>query len=67
MLAEETRYMTLKNNVKHLNHLIALLVITGLVGLRVANASCPDLLNHEFPKLQDITPQNLCMYKNPLY
>ena len=64
MLAKETRYMTLKNNVKHLNHLIARLVITGLVGLRVANASCPDLLNHEFPKLQDDTPQNLCMYKN---
>jgi glutathione peroxidase len=64
MLAEETGYMTLKNNVKHLNHLIARLVITGLVGLRVANASCPDLLNHEFPKLQDDTPQNLCMYKN---
>ena len=32
--------------------------------MRAANSSCPELLNHEFPKLQDDTPQNLCMYKN---
>ena len=64
MLAEELEFMTLKNNVNRLNHLIVLLAIAGLIGLRVANASCPELLNHEFPKLQDDTPQNLCMYKN---
>ena len=61
MLKNGTKFMTLKNNV---NHLIVLLAIAGLIGLRVANASCPELLNHEFPKLQDDTPQNLCMYKN---
>ena len=58
------RSMTLKNEVNHLNHLIVLLAIAGLIGLRFASASCPELLNHEFPKLQDDTPQNLCMYKN---
>ena len=56
--------MTLKNSVNHLNQLIVLLAIAGLIGVRVASASCPELLNHEFPKLQDDTPQNLCMYKN---
>ena len=56
--------MTIKNNGYHLKQLIVLLAIAGLLGVRVANASCPELLNHEFPKLQDDTPQNLCMYKN---
>ena len=56
--------MKLKNRSNYSNHLIVLFAISGLIGLRVANASCPELLNHEFPKLQDDTPQNLCMYKN---
>ena len=56
--------MTLKNNINHLNHLIVLFAISVAISVRVANASCPELLNHEFPKLQDDTPQNLCMYKN---
>ena len=56
--------MTLKYNINHLNRLFVRLAIAGLIGVRVANASCPELLNHEFPKLQDDTPQNLCMYKN---
>ena len=56
--------MKLKNIGFHLKQLIVLLAIAGLIGVRVANASCPELLNHEFPKLQDDTPQNLCMYKN---
>ena len=56
--------MKLMNIVNQLNRLIILLAIAGSMGLRVANSSCPELLNHEFPKLQDDTPQNLCMYKN---
>ena len=56
--------MTLKNNINHLNRLIVLFAISVAISVRVANASCPELLNHEFPKLQDDTPQNLCMYKN---
>ena len=56
--------MTLKNNSNRLYHLIGLLIIAGLIGVRAASASCPELLNHEFPKLQDDTPQNLCMYKD---
>jgi len=56
--------MKLKNKSNYSNHLIVLFAISGLIGLRAANASCPELLNHEFPKLQDDTPQNLCMYKN---
>lgn len=27
-----------------------------------SNASCPALLNHQFPRLQDDAPQNLCQY-----
>ena len=64
MLGAKVGIMKLKNRVIQLNCLILLLAIAGLIGLRVANASCPELLNHEFPKLQDDTPQNLCMYKN---
>ena len=64
MLGAKVGIMKLKNRVNQLNCLIVLLAIAGLIGLRVANASCPELLNHEFPKLQDDTPQNLCMYKN---
>ncbi len=56
--------MKLKNKATYLNHLIVFLAIAGSIGIRGANASCPELLNHEFPKLQDDTPQNLCMYKN---
>ena len=64
ILTMGVRSMTLKNKVNHLNYLTVLLAIAGLMGVRVASASCPELLNHEFPKLQDDTPQNLCMYKN---
>ena len=64
MLGAKTGIMDLKNIAHNLNNIIVLLAIAGLMGLRVANASCPELLNHEFPKLQDDTPQNLCMYKN---
>ena len=64
MLGAKVGIMKLKNRVIQLNCLILLLAIAGLIGLRIANASCPELLNHEFPKLQDDTPQNLCMYKN---
>ena len=64
MLGAKARIMDLKNIAHNLNNIIVLLAIAGLMGLRVANASCPELLNHEFPKLQDDTPQNLCMYKN---
>ena len=56
--------MKLKDRGKRLNYFIALLAIGVLFGMRAANSSCPELLNHEFPKLQDDTPQNLCMYKN---
>ena len=64
MLGAEVVIMKIKNRVNYLNYLIVLLVIAGLIGMRVANSSCPELLDHEFPKLQDNTPQNLCMYKN---
>ena len=64
MLGAKAGIMDLKNIAHNLNNIIVLLAIAGLMGLRVANASCPELLNHEFPKLQDDTPQNLCMYKN---
>ena len=52
------------NNTNHFNLLIGLLFTVGLMGFGTANSSCPELLNHEFPKLQDDTPQNLCMYKS---
>lgn len=52
---------------------IAFLVglIFGPLGLSTAKAnpqnskthSCPTLLNHTFPKLQDDAPQNLCQYQ----
>ena len=64
MLEAEFRFMTIKNSHYYLKQLIVLLAISGLIGMPVASASCPDLLNHEFPKLQDDTPQNLCMYRN---
>ena len=38
--------------------------LSSLVLLRVGYCSCPTLLNHEFPKLQDESPQNLCQYKD---
>ena len=64
MLRAKVINMKIKIRVNYLNYLIVLLVIAGLIGMRVANSSCPELLDHEFPKLQDNTPQNLCMYKN---
>ena len=64
MLRAKVVIMKIKNRFNHLNYLIVLLVIAGLIGMRAANSSCPELLDHKFPKLQDNTPQNLCMYKN---
>ena len=64
MLSKVISVMKIKNKTNLLNYLIILLAIIGLLGLRAANSSCPELLNHEFPKLQDDTPQNLCMYEN---
>ena len=63
MLETEARIMIL-NRANRLNYFIVLLAIGVLFGMRAANSSCPELLNHEFPKLQDDTPQNLCMYEN---
>ena len=34
-----------------------------LVALPAAAASCPPLLDHSFPRLQDSTPQSLCEYQ----
>ena len=56
--------MKVRNKAYFLNYVIVLFAIAGLIIMRVANSSCPELLDHEFPKLQDDTPQNLCMYKN---
>ena len=56
--------MKLKDRGNRLKSFIILLAIGVLFGMRAANSSCPELLNHEFPKLQDDTPQNLCMYEN---
>ena len=64
MLIAEAAIMKLKNRVNYFNYLILLFVIAGLLSVRTANSSCPELLDHEFPKLQDDSPQNLCMYKN---
>lgn len=54
---------------KHLVRLMAtgtvlMGLLTLLAGLpRVAQAAdCPALLNHQFPRLQDEAPQNLCQY-----
>ena len=41
--------MTIKNNSFHLKQLIVLLAIAGLIGVRSASASCPELLNHKIP------------------
>mgnify|MGYP003348764775 CR=1 FL=1 len=64
MLGTGVRIMKLIDRGGLLNSFIILLAIGVMVGMRAANSSCPELLNHEFPKLQDDTPQNLCMYKN---
>ena len=47
-----------------LQKFLSFLAIIGLFCIRAANGSCPELLNHEFPKLQDESPQNLCQYKD---
>lgn len=40
------------------------LLAAGLFAtLPVAAATCPALLNHSFPRLQDNTPQSLCQYQ----
>ncbi len=57
--------MNLKDRGNRLKSCISILLTIGIIfGMRAANSSCPELLNHEFPKLQDDTPQNLCMYEN---
>lgn len=44
--------------------LIGAALIMGAVTFRPANAaSCPELLQHTFPSLQDGTPQSLCQYQ----
>ena len=64
MLRTGVRIMNLRDRSNRLKSFIILLAIGILFGVRAANSSCPELLNHEFPKLQDDTPQNLCMYEN---
>lgn len=44
--------------------LAACLLLTGaLLGSPAVAQSCPSLLNHTFPRLQDETPQQLCQYQ----
>lgn len=47
--------------------LARLIVLAGLTLLVIApqafSATCPALLNHTFPRLQDDSPQNLCQYQ----
>ena len=64
MLRTGIRIIKLKGRGNRLKSFIILLAIGITLGMRAANSSCPELLNHEFPKLQDDTPQNLCMYEN---
>jgi len=40
----------------------AALVVTCSLALPATAQTCPVLLNHTFPKLQDDSPQNLCQY-----
>lgn len=53
--------------------LVSLAALGGSSGIQAASpsastpataapAACPALLNHEFPRLQDDSPQNLCQY-----
>ena len=44
--------------------LLFCLVITRTGDLVAADTRCPKLLNHQFPRLQDEVPQDLCKYKN---
>ncbi|HVG04626.1 MAG TPA: glutathione peroxidase, partial [Burkholderiaceae bacterium] len=50
-----------------LNHFraVALCVfaIGALLATPVASQTCPALLNHTFPRLQDESPQPLCQYQ----
>lgn len=41
---------------------LAALTLFAWAGAAVAAPACPALLNHEFPRLQDEKPQNLCQY-----
>ena len=64
MLSTGVKIMGLKNRDSRLRFFIILLAIGVTFAMRPASSSCPELLNHKFPKLQDDTPQNLCMYEN---
>ena len=64
MLSTGVKIMGLKNRDNRLRFFIILLAIGVTFAIRPASSSCPELLNHKFPKLQDDTPQNLCMYEN---
>ena len=64
MLSIGVKIMGLKNRDNRLRFFIILLAIGVTFAIRPASSSCPELLNHKFPKLQDDTPQNLCMYEN---
>ncbi len=54
----------MKNLLKHLSHFAVCLLLLG--GVSIAQAAtpspCPVLLQHQFPRLQDESPQNLCQY-----
>lgn len=41
---------------------LVLLLVTGFFAGPVAAQTCPPLLNHTFPRLQDEAPQTLCQY-----
>ncbi len=41
---------------------LGLLTLLALLPRVAAAADCPALLNHQFPRLQDEAPQNLCQY-----
>lgn len=42
--------------------LLALLALLAALPRAAQAADCPALLNHQFPRLQDEAPQNLCQY-----
>ena len=53
--------LILQHRRRYLALLAGLLMLVVLPNVEAAT-SCPKLLNHTFPRLQDDTPQNLCQY-----
>lgn len=47
---------------RYLALVIGFVLLLALPAAQAAQGTCPSLLNHTFPRLQDDAPQNLCQY-----